>query len=62
MKKIIIFIAIVVCATTLSTTRIQGAKLNPKPKENTSTHVLIVGGVNKEPQERQSKDKAVMKL
>jgi len=45
-----------------SVAEIPVSEQNQKPKESTNTYVLIVSGVNKDPEEQQAKDKAVIKL
>ena len=51
-----------VFSSALATTKAPDAGRGPKPTPGTETHVLIVSGINKELQESQAKDRAVMKL
>ncbi|MHC4186505.1 MAG: hypothetical protein ACYSR4_11355 [Planctomycetota bacterium] len=62
MKKIMIILVFVVLAGGFVLPYELHAQQNRKPAERVNTYVLIFTGVNKDPEERQAKDKAVIKL
>lgn len=62
MKKSVIISTFVVMAGVFTAADALSAEQDPNTTENMNTYVLIVSGVNKDPEERQAKDKAVIKL
>jgi len=61
MKKVISIIFLI-CTSLLGIAETLDAQSGSKPTERQNTYVLIVSGINKDPNERQAKDKAVMNL
>ena len=61
-KKVMIIAILAVYASVLATAKAPSDDQNRKQTESTNTYVLIVSGINKEPHERQAKDKTVIKL
>jgi hypothetical protein len=62
MKKIMVILIFVVLASGLVLPYELHAQQNRQSTERANTYVLIFTGVNKDPEERQAKDKAVIKL
>jgi hypothetical protein len=61
MKRIII-VSLLILAGGFVTAETQSAERSRKPEESKNTYALIVSGINKDPEERLAKDKAVMNL
>lgn len=61
MKKILV-LSLVVCVIFSSAREARGPEANPKGEKKGNTYVLLVNGINKEPQGRQANDKAVIGL
>ena len=61
MKKVIVAIFLI-CTGIFGIARAVDAQSDSKPTEKQSTYVLIIGGINRDPNERQVKDKAVVNL
>lgn len=61
MRKIIIVILLILM-NDLGTAKVLGTEQNRRPAESNSTYVLIISGINKDPNERLAKDKAVVNL
>jgi hypothetical protein len=62
MQKALIISIIAVVASTPAVVKAQGAEPNQEPNSVRRTYVLIVGGINRDPEEQQAKDKAVIRL
>jgi len=60
--KTIITIIVLVLANNCATAETLGTEQIHNPKESKNTYVLIVSGINKDPNEHLAKDKAVIKL
>ncbi|MHC4260017.1 MAG: hypothetical protein ACYSTF_06370 [Planctomycetota bacterium] len=61
MKRTLIISTVAIVAATAAA-KAQTADPNSEPNSNRRTYVLIVGGINKDPEEQQAKDKAVIRL
>jgi len=61
MKKVISIIFLI-CTGIIGVAQTLETESNNKPTEGQNTYVLIVGGINKDPNELQAKDKVVMGL
>jgi len=61
MKKVISIIFLI-CTSVLGIAETLDAESGSKPTERQNTYVLIVSGINKDPNELQAKDKVVMNL
>ncbi|MHC4474481.1 MAG: hypothetical protein ACYTEL_02470 [Planctomycetota bacterium] len=62
MQRALVISVTAILIGTLATVCAQSADPNQKPQTGSQTHVLVVSGINRDPEEQQAKDKAVIRL
>ena len=60
--KRVISVIFLICTSVLGIAETLETQARGKPTEKQSTYVLIIGGINRDPNERQVKDKALLNL